>query len=392
MENNQDKLKKILFVLGNVLLVFICLVVIFLILKHKNTVYEKEHELLYKVLNETKESDKYKAYKGDVANNYINYNNLLWRIVRINSSGSIMLVLDDNINMLPWQLNDEFIMDDYLKKMESELDKSKLTQNSICSDIINDLNNPTCKNVDQNYVSLLDLNSYVETIDNGKSFIGNDKEMIWLANEFDEFNAWHINSEKISHSKKDSLYGIRPVVTLNNEVLFESGKGTKEDPYLITSDMSIGSTVKLADDLYQVVSTNDNIKLVLKENLEKKYQFNGDYQEMLAYLKSNFYDKLTYKDIVLETEWEVINIKNNKKTSQKIKGYVGTLNLYDYKLGDSKDYYLLSKIDSNYMVYDNPIVYGTKKVKHSLRPCIVISKDKVKDLKLENGIYVLRDL
>ena len=42
------------------------------------------------------------VYKGKDANNYIKYSNMIWRIIRTNSDGSLEIILDDYINSLAW--------------------------------------------------------------------------------------------------------------------------------------------------------------------------------------------------------------------------------------------------------------------------------------------------
>ena len=49
-----------------------------------------------------KENNNKYYFKGKIDNNYLVYNNLLWRIVNIDEKGAVMLILDDYLNMLPW--------------------------------------------------------------------------------------------------------------------------------------------------------------------------------------------------------------------------------------------------------------------------------------------------
>ena len=90
-------------------------------------------------------------YKGDVKNNYIKYNNMLWRIVKINMDNSIEIILDDYVSILPWHKSSvaftQSDMYEYLNKtILNNLDKEMLVKNSICEDKIDDLSNITCDN------------------------------------------------------------------------------------------------------------------------------------------------------------------------------------------------------------------------------------------------------
>lgn len=58
-------------------------------------------------------------FRGNVENNYVMYANLLWRIVRINSDGSIRLVLNDDIETT------SILYDASIETLEDKLDFSK---------------------------------------------------------------------------------------------------------------------------------------------------------------------------------------------------------------------------------------------------------------------------
>ena len=393
MNSNKEKLNKILFIVLNIVLIIICIVVMFFVLKYKNDSFELHNPLLYKVINNTDADDKYMAFKGDININYIKYNNLLWRVIKVNSSGSITIILDNKINMLPWQIGD-YSINEYLNtEFKAELDTSKLTNNNGCRDDVTKVDNISCKNITDEYVSLLDLNSYLLTLDNGKTFIGGEEENIWLYNKYDEKSAWHVNGSKLGFTSMDAFYEVRPVVTLNNSVLYESGDGTKENPYLISSDnLSIGSTVKIQNDLYEVYSTKDEIKLALKDTL-KKYKYTGNVEDIINYLEKEFYNKLSYKDLLNETKMVVVDVNKSKVTNKEINSKVGTYNMFDFKVnGEKADYYMLSKLDNYILVYSDDIIYGTKDNYHDIVPTISIKKEKIKDFKLVDGIYVLGDV
>lgn len=58
-------------------------------------------------------------FRGNIENNYVLYANLLWRIVKINSDGSIRLVLNDDI------ATTSILYDNSLEKVEDQWDFSK---------------------------------------------------------------------------------------------------------------------------------------------------------------------------------------------------------------------------------------------------------------------------
>lgn len=54
-----------------------------------------------------KENNTY-IFKGEITNNYVLYNNIIWRIIKINNDNTIELIMDDYINMLPKSLISNF--------------------------------------------------------------------------------------------------------------------------------------------------------------------------------------------------------------------------------------------------------------------------------------------
>ena len=101
-----------------------------------------------------KENSSY-IFKGEINNNYILYNNLLWRIVKLNNDSSITLILDDYINMLPKNLIKVFF-----ENLINNLNTDYLTKNKICMDEMND-NEITCnKTNNDSYISLLSTYFY----------------------------------------------------------------------------------------------------------------------------------------------------------------------------------------------------------------------------------------
>lgn len=140
----------------------------------------------------TKENGTY-IFKGELENNYVLYNNMLWRIIKINSDSSLELILDDYINMLPKNLILTFF-----DNLESNLDLDYLIENNICKDTFDNENNITCQKLEKDkIVSLLSVYDYMNSFYESKTFITNDEEKLWLYN-----NDAHTNGDKLSTQMK----------------------------------------------------------------------------------------------------------------------------------------------------------------------------------------------
>lgn len=345
------------------------------------------------------------VFKGKNVNNYLIYSNILWRIVRVNNDNSIVLVTDSKLTDLAYSNDTDFINSyivDWLNKksentgiVESKLNNKEeyLTANTICLDTVDNLNNITCHKKDNSkYVSILGIGDYL----NSKledSYI-NNTDSIWLYNTKKDGKVWYITNGNLSSDSKQSLHGIKAVITLKNTIGSVGGSGTKEDPYLIEKDvdtLSFNSYVKLGNDLYTVYDIdNDKIKLVSTKLIDDttsrstnyyNKEFNPTNRNSIAYyLNNTYYKKLTYKDILIDcdyytgdyssvTKYDYKNIYNKKVTTK-----IGLLSLSDINLNNELNYYFyLNRVDNKIYSVNNTVNvnYSINKI----RPTVCISKD-----------------
>ena len=341
-------------------------------------------------------------YKGDVNNNYLKYNNMLWRIVRINADNSLDIILDDYITLLPWNSKiTSFTESDIYKYLNNDflnlLDKDMLNMTSFCTDKISDLTKITCENQNSDsYVKLLDVANFLNSINNSKSYLVSNDEIMWLA-DYGEEKIWHTNGANVSQSEVKSFYEIRPVVRLKNTTLYSEGDGTKEKPYVVDKEdiLKVGSKVELGEDTWIVYDTSNEIKLMREKVLEKQLEFDSEKltfkdSSLMTYLNDTYLNSLSYKDMVVESTWSIGEYKEsiNDIKSDTVKAKVGIQNLLDYKFDSSINGYFTSTIiEERVMVYENPLRPGKVTTYRSVRPCIAISKDSANKLKYANGVF-----
>lgn len=328
----------------------------------------------------TKENGTY-IFKGELENNYVLYNNMLWRIIKINSDSSLELILDDYINMLPKNLISTFF-----DNLESNLDLDYLIENNICKDTFDNENNITCQKLEKDkIISLLSVYDYMNSFYENKTFITNDKEKLWLYN-----NDAHTNGDKLSTSNENKFYEVKPVITIKNSTLYKSGNGTKNSPYQIgNNDFSIGAKVKIDNDLYIVYDYKDDIKLMSLNTIDKIYK-----NDVLDYLNNEYYQKLSYKDILKDTI--TYNGKYTNKESDisktKVTKKIGIPSILDIKFESNiKDYYLANKVNDFDLIYNNPVIYGDKKTLHQTRYTITLDKKEINNFTKENNVYVYKE-
>lgn len=326
-----------------------------------------------------KENSSY-IFKGETDNNYILYNNLLWRIVKINNDSSITLILDDYINMLPKNLINSFF-----ENLTNNLNTDYLTKNKVCIDEMND-NEITCNKINNNsYISLLSAYDYLNSFYEEQTFITKDKEIMWLYN-----NDNHTNGDSISKSNENNFYEIRPVITLKANTTYKTGNGNKDNPYKIDDEsFGLGSIVKINNETYVVYDFIDDIKLMSLNTIDKLNK-----EKVLDYLNNELYEKLNYNNILnnLNIYTGTYNNKKNDLYKEKEIKKIGIPNILDIKINnDITNYYLPNKINNFDLIYDNPIIYGDTKTIHKTRYTISLSKDKTKNFIKEDIIYIYKE-
>ena len=341
-------------------------------------------------------------YKGNVSNNYLKFNNMLWRIVRINSDNSLDIILDDYISILPWDskvtsfkesqiynyLNHDFL---------NNLDKDMLISTSFCEDKIDDLSSITCEKQNTNsYVKFLDVANFLNSVNDKKSYLVSDEEIFWLS-DYGTDKIWHTNGINVSQSEVNTFYEIRPMVRLKSTTVYSSGDGTKENPFEVGSkeELSIGSRVLLDEDMWVVYDNTNDIKLMREENLDKQLDFDKTkltYKDssLMNYLNGEYLDSLSYKDKLVEGTFYIGSYKDNLSDikEENIKVKVGIPNILDIKLNSNVKSYFTSTINDEYVyVYENPLRPSRITTYRSIRPCIVLSSDIVKKLVYYDGIF-----
>lgn len=341
-------------------------------------------------------------YKGDVKNNYLKYNNMLWRIVRINADNSIDIILDDYITLLPWDSKVvpfteseiyKYINNDFLNL----LDKDMLNMTTFCTDKLSDLTKITCEGHNSDsYVKLLDVANYLNSVNKSKSYLTSADEIFWLADYSDE-KIWHTNGINVSQSLSNSFYEIRPMVRLKSTTVYKDGDGTKEKPFIVGKEdkLSVGSKVILGEDKWIVYDNKDNIKLMREDVLPKQLDFDKEkvtYKDssLMKYLNETYLDSLSYKDMIIEDTWYIGEYKNSISDikSDSVKAKVGIPNLLDYKFNSSvKAYFTSTTNEERIFVYENPLRPGKNTTYRSIRPCITISKETANKLKYVDGVF-----
>ncbi len=219
-------------------------------------------------------------FRGENVNNYVELDKSVWRIVKVNSDGSMVLINSDGIQFAqPWddRYNEEQLFEaginqysvsrikDYLDKVYnnpskedgedilSEKDKSKLIPFSVCigkrSENSEGKNNSEecMQTLKGQYLGLLTLSDYLyasldancksaatRSCKNYNYLVIRDEWWLVTASKDDTYSTFKVNQSGNAEKDNASTYAtVRPVIYLNSRVLYKSGEGTLEKPYKV---------------------------------------------------------------------------------------------------------------------------------------------------------------
>ncbi len=333
-------------------------------------------------------------YKGTAVDNYVKFSNTLWRIIKVNSDGSIEMVTDSYINALDWnsKITDyassdirSYLNDVYLNTLNKDL----LTNVTYCTDLITDLSSVKCDNSDSSdFVRLLGITEFLNSGVDGKTFITDGNNNIWLYNS-NEKSVWNTNGTGLGTSNADSGYLVKAVVHIKNSAQLLGGKGKKEDPYIIEekrNKVEVGNYVKLGDDTWVVYEVNkESIKLALSTVLSNTYRYStsdnsfniNSNNSLAAYLNTTYLESLSYKDLLLDTKWYNGSYTSYKDvTKSTITSKVGLLNVMDVKTNNinaEESYYIMTPGDTYYEYMVGSTLRQSKiTVSRNIKPAISI--------------------
>ena len=391
-----------------------------LYLENKETLTIEKNSLVKVIRENNQDNDKFREINGaeyfinDSDNNYLEYSNLLWRIIKVNSDNSITVMSDSSLTSLAYGEDLDY-KESYINKwlnssdneysgiLEKHLNNKDmyLQKTNACLDVVDELDNKECMDIfNENYISLLSTSDYVN-VGNKDSYVVNG-EYFYLGNSNKNSEVWYIDSEgKITTSSGKDIYGVRPVITIKANIDYLDGDGKLDNPYKIENENGLfGSYVKLDNDLWRVYQVNDTeVRLVLNDylkvnnnNLEYIYSNNSSYHDdykygsIAYYLNRTFLNSLSYKDKIKEVNWtngyygSNSNYDYEKALDAAINSKVALISIGDIRLNNKLDNYftLTGTKDKGAVVYtilSNQKVY-TKSVQNKAYIVPTISIDK----------------
>lgn len=172
-------------------------------------------------------------FNGKVENNYIMFADEMWRIMGINSDGSIRLILQNGIysnGAYKYDINgNKYYSDANVKNVLNDWYQEKLNSfdnNIVLSNYCESEYNETCSKVYTSKIGLISMNE----VKQGKDYLYNGKNY-WTMTPTINDDVYVVTNNDIAYSNKESLNTIRPVISLERVNVI--GDGTLNNPYII---------------------------------------------------------------------------------------------------------------------------------------------------------------
>ena len=246
-------------------------------------------------------------YVGDASNNYIYFNNMLFRIVRVNDDNSITIVSDDalaNVNFgSDKRYNDSELskwLNDYFYNLLENENKKLLVKTNWCDDVLtadNVATKTTCdRTSDKYYVGILSMQDYNKTLVDGISYL-DMSNLLWYSNFGEDGNPWAMSTlfaypDRVITSNSKNLLNVRPAVTLSSDTKVYNGDGTNTNPYQIINKESarkqspvnkaeIGEYISYSGYLWRIAGFKDDMAEIIMEGVitsngeEISYRYNN---------------------------------------------------------------------------------------------------------------------
>lgn len=186
-------------------------------------------------------------YVGNVDNNYIYFNNMLFRIVRVNDDNSVLIISNDALANVDYTNDGRFTdsaldkwLNDYFYNLLEPSYQDLIKSSSWCDDVISSDNITTTecsRQTDKRKVGILSLQDYNLSYDGVSSYL-DKSNFSWYANLAEDNKAWAITStdsypNTIYSSESTNLLNVVPALNLKTSTTILEGDGTYTNPYVV---------------------------------------------------------------------------------------------------------------------------------------------------------------
>lgn len=249
-------------------------------------------------------------YAAGSNDNYLYYLGRMWRIVDIDKDGNIKLITDEVQTILPYNINDKFD--------ESDINTWLNINDNEYSGIFEKSLKGTVNIVKQNdHVSSLLTKKGYERL--GKNSFVIDNNNFWIVDEKSNKILYVNNKGEIKEDNDDyDTYAVKPTIVISNQILYTSGNGTNDNPYIIDNsvkekitDAYVGEYLNYGGYTFRIIDVNDiSVKVALDGYIDtneysySKYDNTFSIREGIGYyLNNEFYNSLANNNYIVNSKY-----------------------------------------------------------------------------------------
>ena len=344
-------------------------------------------------------------YKGEDVNNYVMFNNMLFRIVKVNSDDTITIASDEVLANVDYTNDGRFVdssidswLNGYFYSLLENKYKKLVTSSKWCDDVLgsDDYMAVECKRTsEKRNVGILSIQDYNNTLQEGASFL-DFSGIIWYANLDVDNNPWTITDLfdyplKSEPMNQEYLFNVRPAVTLKKGTKVLDGDGSESNPYILVYNNSgrrntkinerqvgeyisySGYTFRISgfkDSMTEIIMTgvtmNDDVEISIGYNNSGRKVYNPNKKGNIGYQVINEMTKYVSTELFVKTKVEVpiydnrVTYKGKKdiKTYNNIVTIPSVFDIFTAKGDNSSDggyWYIDSSKEDGIKTVMNPI-------------------------------------
>lgn len=308
------------------------------------------------VVSETDESN---YYKGQVADNYVLFSGMLWRIINVDENGNVKLISEDVVSNLRYDStgykdsNVEAWLNNVFYNSLTNPDKY-LVDTTYCVGAVNSVDdiNSSCSETVTAKVGLPSLDEYYKTVENTFSAMNywNNYEFL-LANKIGINNLKVMANREVKSMSNLNIPPVKPVITIKNGLYIYEGDGTRDNPYKLNDyqygeeheaikDRLIGEYISYSGQLFRITGkekdgsvkvigahpllniSTDNVLMVSVVEIPN-YQYNLTDENNPGYIINEDYIEYLDDSNIIPYEYEIItnalNTKYDELEAEKVK-------------------------------------------------------------------------
>lgn len=310
--------------------------------------------------------DKSDYLEDGFANKYIWISNQLFMIYSIDGN-NVRVVANNDISNVNYSKLDKWL--DYYYDNLNDFTKKAIVSTKYCNEQIGDaegLKTKKCNNYTKKrnvyILSALDINKT-----GGVTSYLKPTTMSWIANTKSDKEAYVTRNifygedygKNFLEYDVDENYGVRPVFTLNGDILIKGGDGTYNNPYIfedfkpakggsLLNERQVGEYVKISKKIWRIIDVDSDgaIKVIIESNVSsldelgisvndsKKIEYNPKDKGSVAYYINNKIQNYVKTDLFVNHEYEVPIYKDKiiygeEIKTKKYKSVLFAPNMYD---------------------------------------------------------------